>query len=42
MRVRPEGVLQRFREGLILAGIPLNALDRPFNADGSERLPETE
>jgi tetratricopeptide (TPR) repeat protein len=39
MRVRPEGILQRFREGLILAGIPSNALDRPFNADGSEKQP---
>jgi tetratricopeptide (TPR) repeat protein len=42
MRVRPEGILQRFREGLILAGIPVNALDLPFNPDGSERLPDTE
>ncbi len=41
MRVQDRSILQRFREGLILAGIPVNALDRPFNPDGSERLPST-
>jgi hypothetical protein len=39
MRVRPTGVLQRIRDGLILAGLPANTLDRPFNPDGSERPP---
>ncbi len=37
MRVRTPSVLQGIRKGLILAGIPPNALDRPFNADGNPR-----
>jgi tetratricopeptide (TPR) repeat protein len=40
MRVRASGVLQRIRAGLVLAGLPVNALDRPFNSDGSERPPD--
>lgn len=40
MRLQERSILQRFREGLILAGIPVNAVDRPFNPDGSERPPE--
>ncbi len=39
MRVKQPGVLQRIRTGLVLAGLPVNALDRPFNPDGSERAP---
>lgn len=39
MRVSQPGLLQMLRAGLVLAGIPVNALDRPFNADGSERPP---
>jgi hypothetical protein len=39
MRVRASGVLQRIRTGLVLAGLPVNALDRPFNPDGSEKGP---
>lgn len=39
MRVKASGVLQRIRTGLVLAGLPVNALDRPFNPDGSERVP---
>lgn len=30
-------VLDRIREGLVLAGVPPAALDRPFNADGTPR-----
>ena len=37
VRLRVEGALVRLREGLILAGIPVNVLDRPFDADGSAR-----
>lgn len=40
MRMRTESVFERLREGLILAGVPPRALDGPFNADGSERLPD--
>jgi tetratricopeptide (TPR) repeat protein len=39
MRVKQPGVLQRIRTGLVLAGLPVNTLDRPFNADGSARAP---
>jgi len=39
MRVKQPGVLQRIRAGLVLAGLPVNALDRPFNPDGSEKSP---
>jgi tetratricopeptide (TPR) repeat protein len=39
MRVKQLGVLQRIRTGLVLAGLPVNALDRPFNPDGSEKMP---
>ena len=39
MRIRAQGVLQRIRSGLVLAGLPANALDRPFNPDGSEKIP---
>lgn len=38
MRLNTSGVLQKIRAGLVLAGLPVNALDRPFNADGSERI----
>lgn len=39
MRLRTESVFEKLREGLILAGVPVRALDRPFNADGTDRLP---
>lgn len=39
MRMRTEVVFERLRQGLILAGVPPHALDRPFNSDGSERFP---
>jgi hypothetical protein len=32
---RVPALLDRLREGLILAGIPPGALDAPFNADGT-------
>lgn len=38
MRIKAEGVLQRIRSGLVLAGLPVNTLDRAFNPDGSERV----
>ncbi|MEO6015309.1 MAG: hypothetical protein ABIQ30_17200 [Devosia sp.] len=34
---RPEGLANRVREGLTLAGIPPNALVAPFNADGTPK-----
>ena len=39
MRVNATGVLQRIRAGLVLAGIPANTLDAPFNPDGSPKSP---
>lgn len=33
--IRPNPILAKIREGMLLAGIPANVLDRPFNADGS-------
>lgn len=35
--LRQQIVLERIREGLILGGIPANALDGPFNADGTPK-----
>jgi hypothetical protein len=40
MRMRTDSVFQKLREGLVLAGVPVHALDHPFNADGSERAPD--
>jgi tetratricopeptide (TPR) repeat protein len=39
MRISAPGVLQRIRTGLVLAGLPVNALDAPFNPDGSMKVP---
>lgn len=35
--LRQQVVLERIREGLILSGIPANALDGPFNPDGTAK-----
>lgn len=35
--LRQEVVAERVRDGLLLAGLPPNALDKPFNSDGSAR-----
>jgi tetratricopeptide (TPR) repeat protein len=37
LRLPVEATLERVREGLILAGVPVSVLDRPFNPDGSPR-----
>lgn len=37
LRLPLEATLERVREGLILAGVPVHVLDRPFNPDGSPR-----
>ncbi|RYE09073.1 MAG: hypothetical protein EOP22_10785 [Hyphomicrobiales bacterium] len=35
MRIRQPSVLEQFRQGLVLAGVPTTALDGPFNPDGT-------
>jgi hypothetical protein len=40
MRMRTESVFEKLREGLVLAGVPVHALDQAFNADGSKRARE--
>ena len=40
MRMRTDSVFEKLREGLVLAGVPVHALDHPFNADGSPRTPD--
>lgn len=35
--IRPQVLLDRIRDGLTIAGIPPNALIKPFNPDGTER-----
>ncbi len=39
MLIRPNPILARIREGMLLAGIPVHALDGPFNPDGSPNAP---
>lgn len=38
MRIPTDSIIQRLREGLLLAGVPPVALDGPFNSDGTRRL----
>jgi hypothetical protein len=37
MMMKPQILVDRVREGLVLAGIPPSALDGPFNPDGSSK-----
>jgi hypothetical protein len=37
MTIKPLVLLQKLRDGLVLAGVPPAAIDGPFNPDGSAR-----